>query len=78
MRANSIDEKEIFNVAIAIETGDARQLYLKQVCGNDADLKRRVDVLLQMQTEEPDLEKASCDKHVTLHRVHLVSSLLWN
>lgn len=54
MRANSIDEKEIFNVAIAIETGDARQQYLKQVCGDDTDLMRRVDVLLRMQSEEPD------------------------
>ncbi len=54
MRANSIDEKEIFNVAITIESDDARQQYLKQVCGDDADLMRRVNVLLRMQTEEPE------------------------
>src|SRR5262245_55302269 len=40
-------EEEIFNVARRIDQPDARRTYLDQVCGTDAGLRARVEILLR-------------------------------
>ncbi len=53
MRAQQIDEKAIFKVACCIESIEARNDYLNQVCGDDQKVRSRVAILLRMQAESP-------------------------
>lgn len=53
MSAKPLDEKTIFDVACGIESMDARNDYLKQVCGDNQALYDRVATLLRMREEEP-------------------------
>jgi WD40 repeat protein/serine/threonine protein kinase len=46
MTIAKLDEEAIFNVARQIEAADARVDYLRQVCGEDAALRERVQALL--------------------------------
>ena len=46
MATNQLDEEVIFNTARKIESAEARAEYLAQMCGDDASLRDRVDVLL--------------------------------
>ena len=39
--AGQFDEKAIFDVARQIDSGDARIAYLKQVCGDDEQLRQK-------------------------------------
>src|SRR5262245_51898534 len=47
-----LDEEAIFNVARQIGEPEARRLYLQQACGNDAELRARVEALLRVHDEE--------------------------
>ena len=53
MCAQPIDEKAIFKVACCIESTEARDDYLNQVCGDNRDILSRVGTLLRMQEESP-------------------------
>jgi serine/threonine protein kinase len=52
MAINQLDEEAIFNVARRIETQDARNSYLQQVCGADRTLLKRVTALLRAHDDE--------------------------
>ncbi len=54
MSTKQLNEKNIFKVACSIESKDAQEEYLNQVCGEDVPLLKRVVVLLRMHAEEPD------------------------
>ena len=47
-----LNEEAIFNVARKIDSAEARQEYLDQVCGNDPVIYERVSMLLQLHDEE--------------------------
>ena len=53
MGAQPIDEKAIFKVACCIESTEARDDYLNQVCGDNREILSRVGTLLRMQEESP-------------------------
>ena len=46
MPSNPPNEKEIFDVARAIESPEARDAYIRQVCGDDEALSDRINALL--------------------------------
>ena len=48
-----MNEETIFSAAVEISASDERKAYLEQACGNDADLRRSVNALLQAH-ENPD------------------------
>ncbi len=52
MAIKELDEEAIFNVARRIETQDARNSYLQQVCGADRTLLKRVTALLRAHDDE--------------------------
>src|SRR3954464_3141083 len=54
MSTERLTEKAIFKLACSIESAEARNDYLGQVCGNDLEMRGRVMTLLRMQAEEPD------------------------
>jgi hypothetical protein len=47
-------QQDIFTAALQITDADARSDYLAQACGGDADLRRRVEVLLQTHDSAGD------------------------
>src|SRR5207247_6771754 len=47
MAAMSLDEQAIFEVARKIDSREAREAYMQQVCGDDAAIGQRVRVLLK-------------------------------
>ena len=49
----SLNEESIFNVACRIPADDARTEYLDQICGDDGDLRRRVQRLLDVYFQQP-------------------------
>ena len=53
MRAQPVDEKAIFKVACCIESAEAREDYLRQVCGDNPEIHDRVATLLRMHEESP-------------------------
>jgi hypothetical protein len=46
------DEATLFNAARRIAAPEARRRYLDQACGDDADLRARVEALLRVHDEE--------------------------
>src|SRR5262245_51235679 len=52
MSTPSIDEKAVFNTARRINTREARDAYLRQACGADEEVLRRVVELLQIHENE--------------------------
>ena len=46
------DEAAIFNVARRMESPEARRSYLYVACGDDAELRRRIDSLLRIHEED--------------------------
>jgi hypothetical protein len=46
-----VNEREIFMTALDQESPDARNRYLDEACGDDRELRRRVDALLQSYTD---------------------------
>jgi serine/threonine protein kinase len=51
-RCGLMDEQQLFISAVEIEDAAARAAFLDHVCGDDACLRRRVEVLLEEQTGE--------------------------
>ena len=51
MAETQVDEQAIFEVARKIDSREARQAYLQQVCGGDVDLNQRVVALLRAYKE---------------------------
>ena len=52
MVAHALDEEAIFNVARKIDSPDAREAYLRQVCEGNEPLRARVDALLKVHEQE--------------------------
>ncbi len=50
---STLDEKAIFKVACSIESAEARNDYLNQVCGNHPELLERINTLLRLHEEQP-------------------------
>jgi eukaryotic-like serine/threonine-protein kinase len=53
MTSPKLDEAAIFNAARRIDGPDAQRLYVEQVCGDDQELRTRVEALLRIFQEEP-------------------------
>jgi len=51
MNVNKLDDQAIFEVARKISSGEARQAYLAQVCGDDPAMAQRIKALLQAYDE---------------------------
>ena len=59
------DEATIFNVARRIGSPEARVVYLKVACGDDAELRRHVEALLRVHDESPaPLTAPTCVKQL--------------
>ena len=56
--AQQTNEEVIFNTARKIDSIEARQEYLAQVCSGDAALRERVELLLQSQADESQFLEA--------------------
>lgn len=52
MVSGQLDEKAIFNIARKIDSPDAREEYLRQVCGADAELYQRIETLLHAYEQQ--------------------------
>ncbi|MER3461342.1 MAG: serine/threonine protein kinase [candidate division GAL15 bacterium] len=53
MPTKPLDEEALFHAARRIPAGEARELFIKQACGEDAGLAERVRALLEMHEQEP-------------------------
>ena len=54
MVAKPPDQRDIFRVALSIESEEARNEYLNQVCGANSELLNQVATLLRLHHEDPD------------------------
>ncbi len=54
MCAEHRDEEAIFKAAIKLESKAERDIYLKQACGDDAELLARIGILLKGHYEAGD------------------------
>lgn len=61
MAGQQLDEKSIFKVACSIESNEARDDYLRQVCGHEPELLHRVSRLLQIHAESPSFLESPAD-----------------
>ena len=62
MTTQQTNEEVIFNTARKIDSAEAREEYLAQVCAGDLDLRNRVEALLQSQAAESQfLESPALD-----------------
>jgi serine/threonine protein kinase/tetratricopeptide (TPR) repeat protein len=62
-----LDEAAIFNTARQMEDPQARQAYLLQACGEDSQLRRRLEALLRVHDEERGfLESPTREIHALL------------
>jgi len=52
------NEEAIFNEAIKIKSPDERNAYIKEACGNDIDLLRRIEALLKVHFEDESFLKS--------------------
>ncbi len=52
MAESKLDEAAIFNTARQMEDAEARHAYILQACGEDGELRRRVEALLRVHVEE--------------------------
>jgi serine/threonine protein kinase/Flp pilus assembly protein TadD len=53
MAAPKRDEAALFNAARQIQSPEARREYLREACGDDGELYRRVEALLRIHDEDP-------------------------
>ena len=53
MVAKPPDQRDIFRVALSIESEEARNEYLNQVCGANSELLNQVATLLRLHHEAP-------------------------
>ncbi len=58
MPVKQLDEEALFHAARRIAAGEARELFIRQACGDDAGLAERVRALLEMHEQEPDSAEA--------------------
>ena len=61
MAGQQLDEKSIFKVACSIESNEARNDYLRQVCGEEPELLHRVSRLLQIHAESRSFLESPAD-----------------
>src|SRR3954454_25295326 len=59
MDAIQLDEEAIYHAARRIADPEARDAYLRQVCGDDAALRGRIDALLHVCEEEASFLESS-------------------
>ena len=59
MSSRQLDEEAIFHVARGIDDLALRSTYLDQVCGGDANLRSRVESLLEVHEQEREFLKSS-------------------
>jgi hypothetical protein len=57
-------EKDIFITALQITEPDARSAYLAQACGGDAQLRRRIEVLLRAYERTGDFLSRSAVEQI--------------
>ncbi len=70
-----MNEREIFMAAIHIEDQTRCEAYLDQVCGEDHNLRNRVQVLLQAHRQaEAFLESPADDMESTAHMQDITES----
>jgi eukaryotic-like serine/threonine-protein kinase len=65
MAAKQLDEEAIFNAARRIEGAEARSIFIKQACGDNADVVERVMALLEAHERDPQFMQ-SPDHHPAL------------
>src|SRR6266700_3847696 len=58
--------REIFLEATEMPSAAQREAYLRQVCGNDAGLRAKVDALLQNQQDDGFLERPAVECSATM------------
>ncbi|MHC4890270.1 MAG: serine/threonine protein kinase, partial [Planctomycetota bacterium] len=76
MSADRKDEEVIFYAALEIASDEERKAYIKEACGDDVQLLRRVEVLLKAHEAEGDFLKASATyDDATLDSVSVVEQL---
>lgn len=57
--------KDIFFAAVVLETAEGRDRYLEEACGDDEDLRRRVEALLSAHAEpETYLDRPAAEFHL--------------
>jgi eukaryotic-like serine/threonine-protein kinase len=61
MPVPKLDEAAIFDVARHIDSADFQRLYIEQACGNDDDLRTRLDALLRIYKEDPTFLERPAD-----------------
>jgi WD40 repeat protein/serine/threonine protein kinase len=62
-----LNEEAIFHVARQIKAPEVRRLYLRQSCGDDADLQARVEALLRVYDQERSfLQPPAEESHATV------------
>ncbi len=66
MNTQIADEKSIFNIAVHIDCADARREYLDQACADRPEMRQRIEVLLQMEDEDPRFLEDSAQTQPTL------------
>jgi len=67
MAGQRLDEKSIFKVACSIDSAEAHDDYLRQVCSHKPELMHRISRLLQIHAESPSfLESPADDVAVTM------------
>ncbi len=74
MASPKLDEAAIFNIARRIDGADAQRFYVEQVCGDDKELRTRLEALLRVFKDDPTfLEQPAMgvplktEDHVTEH-----------
>jgi hypothetical protein len=58
MGEKPVDIKSIFGEALEKETAEERAAYLDKACGNDADLRKKVEELLRAYEQASDVPEA--------------------
>ena len=66
MSSRQLDEEAIFHVARGIDDLDLRSTYLEQICGGDANLRSRVESLLDVHEKEREFLKSSPEPEPTV------------
>src|SRR5262245_49655066 len=62
MSSPELDEAAIFNSARRIEAPHARRAYIEQACGEDRDLRARVEALLRIHDGEPSFLQSPAEE----------------
>ena len=71
MSSQQLDEEAIFYIARRIDESAVRTDYLDQVCAGDAQLRKRVDALLEPHEQESQFLKSRSDPEATVDQPSL-------